>query len=111
MDRFEKWDIWEANVQFEEKKGCQKRPILILSDDECIVLSLKMASHEPRYKKLEGEYEVMKWREAGLLKPTVIQCSKLLKLDRKRITEKKYGRLMATDIIGLQSMLRYMNIE
>ena len=70
-----------------------------------------MTSHEPRYKKLEGEYEVMKWKEAGLLKPTVVQCSKLLKLDRNSITEKKYGRLMATDIIGLQSMLRYMNIE
>ena len=102
---------WEADVPFEEEKGSKKRPVVILSDSEYIVLSLKMTSHKPRYNILEGEFELMKWQEAGLSKPTVVQCSKLLKLKRNRITGKKYGRLSATDIIGLQTVLRYMRIN
>ncbi|MBR1599551.1 MAG: type II toxin-antitoxin system PemK/MazF family toxin [Lachnospiraceae bacterium] len=111
MTQYNRWEIWEAVVTFEEGRGSKKRPVLILSQEKCLVLSLKMTSHEPRYKKLEGEYEVMKWQEAGLLKPTVIQCSKLLKLDASQFTGKQYGRLQATDIIGLQALLRYMGIQ
>ena len=110
MARYNRWEIWEADVPFEDKKQSKLRPVLILSEEEALVLSLKMTSHEPRYKKLEGEYEIMKWQEAGLVKPTVVQCSKLLKLDKNAITEKQYGRLTATDIIGLQAVLHYMRI-
>lgn len=111
MTEFNRWDILEANVRFEEREGSKKRPVLVLSEEECFVLSLKMTSHEPRYKKLEGEYEMMKWKEAGLSKPTVIQCSKKLKLSKMDFTGTKYGRLTATDIIGLQAMLKYMGVE
>ena len=110
MADFQRWEIWEANVPFEEKKGSKRRPVLILSEKECFVFSLKMTSHDPRYKKLEGEYEIMKWQEAGLEKPTVIQCSRKLKLDRSCFTGKQFGRLNATDIIGLQAILSYMRI-
>lgn len=110
MTEMQRWEIWEADVPFEEGRGSKKRPVLILSEEEVLVLSLKMTSHEPRYKKLEGEYEVMRWEEAGLKKPTVIQCSKELQLSKDRFTGKKYGRLTATDIIGVQAIMRYMNI-
>ena len=111
MTEHNRWEIWEADVPFEEGIGSKKRPVLILSETECFVLSLKMTSHEPRYNTLEGEYEVMKWKEAGLLKPTVVQCSKRLRLNKEMLTEKQYGRLSATDIIGLQAMLKYMRVE
>ena len=111
MIDMERWEIWEADVPFEEGKGSKKRPVLVLSENEIYVLSLKMTSHEPRYNRMEGEYEIMRWQEAGLDKPTVIQCSKILKLDRSRFTGKKYGRLMSTDIILLQEVLRYMGVN
>lgn len=111
MAKYNRWEIWQAEVKFEECSGSKKRPVLILSEEKCIVFSLKMTSHDPRYKKLEGEYEIMKWREAGLLRPTVVQCSKMLQLEETDISGQMYGRLTATDIIGLQALLRYMNIE
>ena len=46
-----------------------------------------------------------------MLKPTVVQCGKLLKLDASQFTGKQFGRLQATDIIGLQALLRYMGIH
>ena len=111
MIELERWGIYEADVPFEEGQDSKRRPVLFLSESDCYVFSLKMTSHEPRYKKLEGEYELMKWAEAGLSKPTVVQCSKLLQLDAKRFTGKKFGRLTATDIIGMEQMLQYMRIQ
>ncbi len=111
MTEMKRWEIWEADVTFEEKKGHKKRNVLILSEKEMIVFSLKMTSHEARYKKMEGEYEIMKWEDAGLAKPTVIQCSKRLQLKKDSFTGKQFGRLSATDIIGMQTMLQYMNIK
>lgn len=108
MMKYDKWDVWEADVPFEEGKGSKKRPVVILEDKELIVLSLKMTSHKPRYDSLEGEYELKKWQQAGLIKPTVVQCSKLLKLEKSLITDKYFGRLAATDIIGLKQILKYM---
>lgn len=111
MAEMNRWEIWEANVPFEEGIGSKKRPVMILSEKEFFVFSLKMTSHEPRYRKLDGEYEVLKWKEAGLRYPTVIQCSKRLKLEKRMFTGVKYGRLSAADIIGMQTMLRYMSIS
>ena len=111
MADMKRWEIWEADVPFEENKGHKKRPVLILSEKEAIVFSLKMTSHDARYHKLEGEYEIMKWEEAGLKKPTVIQCSKRLQLKKEAFTGIQYGRLAATDIIGIQTMLQYMSIK
>ncbi len=105
---YNKWEIWEAEVSFEDKAKSKKRPVVILEDNLVAVLAVKMTSHEPRYKTLEGEYELSCWQEAGLLKPTVAQCSKILTLDKSKLTEKKYGTLTARDIIGLQAILRYM---
>lgn len=108
---FNRWEILEADVPFEDSDKSKKRPVLILSPKEFYVLSLKMTSHEPRYKRLEGEFEVMKWKEAGLAKPTVIQCSKQLKLKKEMFTGKRFGRLNMTDIIQLREMLKYMHIS
>lgn len=110
MGKYNRWEIWEADVEFEEKKGSKKRPVLILSEVECLVFSLKMTSHAARYDTLEGEYELMKWEEAGLKVPTVVQCSRVLELAPDKITEKQYGKLTATDIIGLQALLKYMGV-
>ena len=111
MAKYAKWDIWEADVPFEDSDKSKRRPVLVLSESDLIVLSLKMTSHEARYNKLEGEYEIQKWKEAGLSKPTVIQCSKKLELQKERMGDKRYGRLSATDIVLLSQLLRYMGIK
>lgn len=108
--KYRRWEIWRAKVKFEERNGSKERPVLVLDEEKIVVISLKMTSHEPRYKKLQGEYEVMKWSEAGLSKPTVIQCSKILQLSKEDMTDYKYGTLSAVDIVGLQSIMRYMGI-
>ena len=108
MIEYKKWEIWEAVVPYEDKIGSKKRPVIILSGNEKIVLSIKMTSHTPRHHILEGEYEILQWKEAGLQKPTVAQCSKILKLDEQAFTNKKYGTLTHSDIAGIKSILHYV---
>ena len=107
---FEPWEVVEAFVPFEDISGKKKRPVVVLSETEAIVFSLKMTSHEPRYKTLEGEYELMHWQEAGLVKPTVVQCRKRLQLGKDAFTGRKFGKLTLTDILGLQYMIKYMKL-
>ena len=43
-----KWDIWLAKIAFEDASDViKKRPVLILDDLKCLVLSLKITSHSP----------------------------------------------------------------
>lgn len=111
MTLYKQWEIWEADVPFEDTKDSKKRPVLILSDETVAVLSVKMTSHAPRYKTLPGEYEIVKWKESGLLRPTVIQCSKVIRLPKEKMRSKNFGKLQASDILGMKVMLKYMNIN
>ena len=69
---FEKWDIWLADVPFNDKLHVsKKRPVLVISPLEVLVLSVKMTSSENA-----GGYKLKRWQESGLAKQTYIitQC-------------------------------------
>ena len=51
-----------------------------------------------------GEYPVVKWREAGLPKPSTIRASKRLNLITTDF-ENKIGRLHPVDILAVQKIL------
>lgn len=112
MIKFDKWEIWKAEVEFEESKETKSRPVLIIPNKEnkttVYVEALKITSHSAR-RFCEGEYQIMKWKEAGLPLESVVRCSKPLKLHDNDFI-KKYGRLQATDIIGIQQLINYMNL-
>lgn len=98
------WDIWWANVAFEDDPTkAKERPVLVSSKKECYVLSMKITSHEPR-EDFEGEYPVKYWAESGLTKPSTIRFTKRLRLSEQDMIS-KIGRLHPTDIMNLQRMM------
>ena len=106
MRDFQQWEIWEADVPFsEDLSKSKKRPVLIISPT--VVLVLKLTTHGHSDKPKPYEYEIAKWEKAGLTAQTYIQCDRFIKLGREKFTERYYGRLQATDIIGLQAMMRF----
>ena len=92
---FIRWDIWIARVEFEEGTGSKIRPVLIIDGTRCYVLSLKITSHAPR-SQFPGEYQIVEWKEAGLLSPSTIRISKQLNLPADSFV-KKIGRLTELD--------------
>lgn len=101
----QKWDIYLAKVRFEEnRRRYKRRPVLILDPSTVLILSFKITSHEPR-TNFPGEYQIVQWREAGLLRPSVVRCSQIIDLTHEDI-ERYLGKLQPEDIRGVQEIVR-----
>ena len=78
--------------------------MLILDPSTALVLSFKITSHEPR-ANFPGEYPIELWREAGLLRPSVIRCFQVIDLSQRDIG-RYLGRLQPDDIRGVQEVVQ-----
>lgn len=96
-------DIVDAFVYFEDNptEG-KRRPVLILSPEEAFALSLKMTSHPPRIG-YPGEYNIIKWKEAGLSKPTTVRISKILRIRYEDIIIKR-GRINESEMFRIRQL-------
>lgn len=99
---FIRWDIWIAKVEFEDCEDFKIRPVLIIDETRCYVLSLKITSNQSR-KKFPGEYQIIKWKESGLMKPSTIRITKLLQLPADSFI-RKIGRLSPIDCINVSKI-------
>lgn len=95
-----RWDVYIADVPFEDLPRSKVRPVIILEDEVVLIDCLKMTSHPPR----DGEYALQKWQEAGLHKPTTVRISKRLVLPPDAF-RKRIGALQPVDIIEIQKRL------
>ena len=94
------WDIYLANVPFEDLPTTKVRPVLVL-DNACLIVDcLKMTSHAPR----SVEYVLKYWREAGLRKQTTVRISKRLALKPDAFL-KRLGTLHIMDRLEIQKRL------
>lgn len=100
------WEVWFANVRFEDQPHIsKKRPVLVVDNRFVYILSLKISSQPPR-DNCFGEYQLLKWQEAGLNKPSTVRISKKLKLVEKDFVH-KIGRISTIDIINIRKYLSY----
>lgn len=106
MMKCKPWEIWLVDVEYQEKIGSKKRPVVVVSDTQMYILGFMFTSQNPK-NYLPGEYQVMNWSEAGLKAPSVIRCSRQLKLQESSLL-KRIGVLKANDIIGLQAVIQFM---
>lgn len=95
-----KWEIWWAEVRFEDDPSEYKvRPVLVMDNKETFLVSFKITS-----KTHHEGYKIQFWREAGLTKESLVIVRRLkIKDDDFR---DKIGVLHQKDIIGLTSYMR-----
>lgn len=97
---YRQWDVWLANVKYEDSPQIDKRPVLILFSDKIVVYALKM-TRTPR----DEDYPLQEWKSAGLNYPTTVRIKQRLHLlDRDFIH--KLGRLHPADIIDIQMFMK-----
>lgn len=99
------WEVWWAIVKFEDSDETEQRPIIVLDNTTAYIVSLKVTSHAPR-RKMVGEYEIVRWQEAGLTKPSTVKTltpSNLTNADFRS----KIGELDVIDIFGIQQMIDF----
>ena len=98
-----KWEVWLANVKFEDSDEVKQRPVVILEHNIVAVLALNVTSHEPRHN-FAGEYSLKYWKEAGLHRPSTVRTSQRLHLLENDLN-RKLGCLHASDILQI---LKYL---
>lgn len=98
------YELRWAKVAFEDNPTESKwRPVLIVEDRYYLIYALKVTSHPPR-EKFWGEYEIKRWRDAGLTEASTIRISQFLELAPEDIGE-KIGDLHTVDILTVENYI------
>jgi len=97
-----KWEIYWANVKFEDSSEIKRRPVLIINSSNALVVSLKMTSQ--CRGDIPPEYVVREWQEAGLPKPTYVRHDRVIQLKASDLDE-KIGKLTERDQLLLSFRL------
>ena len=95
-----RYDIFLAEVPFDDVEGSKVRPVLILDERVYLISCLSITSNTSRPE----DYVIRQWKEAGLLKPSSIRILKELELEPSML-DRRIGSLQPIDIIGLQNRL------
>ena len=98
----DKYEIWQAQVKFEDIDEMKNRPVLILVQIGDQITAYKATGTDRGDS--EVEYKLRNWREAGLTKPTSIRITKMLKLSESDLLY-KIGKLSEEDIMRLELRL------
>lgn len=96
-----KYDIYLADVPFQETDETKLRPILILNDAAFLVSIFPITS---KGKTAQTHYKIIEWREAGLDRESYISLEPK-KMTDKSMIRKKIGQLQAIDIFKLEMLL------
>jgi hypothetical protein len=94
------WEVWAADVKFEDSPEVKRRPVLILENKQIYAVCLKMTGTEPRC----GEYALSNWTSVGLKKQTTVRIGKVLHMTQSDL-KYKIGDLSPLDIANIQSIL------
>jgi hypothetical protein len=70
MAKFKPWDIWLAEVKFEDINQSKLRPVIILETSQKAISVIKLSSKPPKFK---SDYALKLWKESGLKKPTTVK--------------------------------------
>jgi mRNA interferase MazF len=108
MTNLSKYDIVVVKFPFASSLKYKARPAVIISSDIYNENSrgtfLIMAISSNVENKLGFELEVSKWKEVGLLKPSIFKAS--LATIEKDFVVSKLGRLMENDIVRLEKLVK-----
>lgn len=94
------FDIFLAEVPFEDCDETKIRPILIIDNEAYLIKCFSVTSNTSRPE----DYVIKEWKAAGLRKPSAIRIQKVLELDCC-LVDRKIGHLAPIDILEIQKMV------
>lgn len=101
-----RWDIYWADVPYEDNPAISKRrPVIIAKDNTPVyVLTFKITSKGAR-RDDPGDYPLIYWRESGLPGPSVVRLAKLSRLSPDKIGD-YIGHAQAADVLQMQRIMQ-----
>lgn len=108
MTNFSKYDLVVVKFPFASSLKYKARPAVVLSSDiynensRGTLLILAISSNVDN--KLDFELEIMEWKKAGLLKPSIFKAS--IATIEKDFVVSTLGRLLENDISRLEKLVK-----
>lgn len=107
----EYFEVLSAPVEYTDKPGVFKdRPVLRIDKTpfskvalDSKITTIKITSKPKRAGKYV-EYEIMKWREAGLSTPSTVRLSTVFITIAKKDVYRKIGDLDITDVLNISAI-------
>jgi mRNA-degrading endonuclease toxin of MazEF toxin-antitoxin module len=99
------YSIWWAEYPYDEYEGGKTRPVLVIDQQVCKVLCLKMTSQPPQ---TQHDFQVPHWKEANLPKETVIKTNKSYLFNEDDLTD-CIGQLHSDDVLLL--LFKYLTFK
>jgi len=100
-------DVVLVGFVFSDESGVKLRPALVVSSDayhkgrqEAIVAAITSSARRP----LPGDHRVLRWKEAGLLFPSVV--TGILRTIKQGMVRRRLGTLLAADVKVVDASLR-----
>lgn len=102
------WEVWHARFNFDGKRGYKYRPVIVVGvrENGSLVMMVTSATNKLR---LEHDYLLQDWREAGLDKPSIARADRIAEIPPSYVgTVGKNGRLSTRDEMALRELLTSM---
>lgn len=98
----EKWEIWWAEVIFDDSTESKIRPVLILNGENAFYIeTAKITTHEPRDI---FDYQIIDLDNCGLKKKSTIRLNKKIIIENEKLIS-KCGKLSKHDIVQIMLIL------
>lgn len=104
---YKKWDIVLLPFPYTDLSSTKKRPAVIISPETYnrgLDVMLMFLTSNLKTEQREGDYELTKWQEAGLPKPSMTRM-KVMTLDKDFIL-KKIGEIQPEDGLKIDEFLK-----
>ena len=102
------WEVWHARFNFDGKRGYKYRPVIVVGvrENGSLVMMVTSATNKLR---LEHDYLLQDWREAGLDKPSIARADRIAEIPPSYVgTVGKIGRLSTRDEMAIKELLTSM---
>lgn len=108
MTTWRRGDVVLVPIDFTDRSGTKRRPAVVVSGDRYNAASpdVMIASITGNFRGVRhpGDHPLADWREAGLLRPSLVQAK--IATVEATIIERRLGALSAGDLAALDRGLR-----
>ncbi len=98
-------DVVLVKFPFSNLESSKKRPGLVLAQielsSEIQLVIIAMITSKLDTLKLKGDVKLKRWKETGLLHPSIVRISKIATLDSE-IIQRKMGQIQKEDLAAIR---------
>lgn len=104
-NKLKQGDVWLADVLFKGTGQTKQRPVIIIGNELALDVDVIIAPVTSKQPRSQFDVVLEYWKEAGLLKPSVVRTSKIISVHGSEL-KRQIGLLHIHDLERILNMCR-----